>query len=476
MKEKTRRTGMSVVDALPWGTHVCQFYDTEGDVLDILVPYFKAGLENNEFCLWITSDAPSKKEAEEAMKKAVPNFVQYLERGQIEFFPYTEWYLKDGIFNLQRVLNAWGDKCEQALAKGYDGVRVTGDTSWLEKRDWGDFIEYETAVNSVIDKYNMFAICTYCLDKCGGSEVVDVMNSHQFALIKRLGDWIIVKPKEALEKYLEGELAIQVGRRPLTPLQGRFIKSGFEGFTDEECIELLLSLALSHQQSSQKAKACIEHFGNLRRLLSASFEELRQAGIPLLCVFSIRLLHELPIEVLKQKIVEKPIYKSPKEVFDYLYYSMRDLKKEVFKVMYLNKRSQIIDTADLFEGTLGDIPIRPREIVESAIKYNAAALIFVHNHPSGDPSPSKSDKLLTRDLVFMGHILQIKVLDHIIIGENRYFSFADDGLVEKYEDNFLNLKIRSLFDIRPHVKDEAKVFPLLPSLIVPLMVFSNLSG
>jgi DNA repair protein RadC len=78
--------------------------------------------------------------------------------------------------------------------------------------------------------------------------------------------------------------------------------------------------------------------------------------------------------------------------------------------------------------------------------------MFVHNHPSGDPTPSKSDKLLTRDLVFMGYILQIKVLDHIIIGENRYFSFADEGLIEKYEDSFLNLRIKSLFDIRPHSK------------------------
>ena len=184
--------------------------------------------------------------------------------------------------------------------------------------------------------------------------------------------------------------------------------------------------------------------------MSASLEELQQTGIPSPCAFCIRLLHELPVAVLKQKIIEKPVYKSSKEVFDYLYYAMRDLKKEVFKVIYLNNRSQIIDTTDLFDGTLEDIPIRPREIVESAIRHNATALIFVHNHPSGDPTPSKSDKQLTRDLVFIGHILQIKVLDHIIIGENRFFSFADGGLIEKYEDNFLNLRIRSLFDIRPH--------------------------
>ncbi|MBE9483185.1 MAG: hypothetical protein IMY88_05835 [Chloroflexi bacterium] len=129
-----------------------------------------------------------------------------------------------------------------------------------------------------------------------------------------------------------------------------------------------------------------------------------------------------------------------------LYYSMRDLKKEVFKAIYLNSRNQIIDTEDLFEGTLEGIPIRPREIVESVIKHNAAAVIFVHNHPSGDPTPSKSDTRFTRDLVFMGNIIEVKVLDHIIIGGNKYFSFADEGLIAKYEDNFLNLKIKGVFD------------------------------
>ena len=164
-------------------------------------------------------------------------------------------------------------------------------------------------------------------------------------------------------------------------------------------------------------------------------------------MFCIKLLRELPTEILKEKIIDKSIYESAKEVFDYLYYSMRDLKKEVFKVIYLNNQNQIIDTIVLFEGTLDSTPIRPREIVESAIEHNAAALIFAHNHTSGDPTPSKSDKQLTRDLVFVGNIVQIKVLDHIIIGENRYFSFADEGLIQKYEDNFLHLKIRGALDI-----------------------------
>jgi DNA repair protein RadC len=134
---------------------------------------------------------------------------------------------------------------------------------------------------------------------------------------------------------------------------------------------------------------------------------------------------------------------------------MRDLKKEVLKVLYLNGQNQIINTVDLFEGTLESIPIRPREIVESAIQYNATALIVAHNHPSGDPTPSQGDKQLTRDLVFIGMLLPMRVLDHVIVGDNRYFSFADEGLIKKYRDNFLNLKVRGVFETRVHYSAEA---------------------
>ena len=239
---------------------------------------------------------------------------------------------------------------------------------------------------------------------------------------------------------------IAKGQGHMTPLQERFIRSGFGGLTDQETIELLLSLVLPRPESKKQAKECIEHFNNLRGFLSASRRELEQIGITPPCMLYIKLLHELPAEVLRQKIVEQPSYKSSKEVFDYLNYSMRDLENEIFKAIYLNNRNQIINIAKLFEGTLDSIPIRPRDIVESAINHRATAVIFVHNHPAGDPAPSKQDKQLTRDLVFVGSILQIKVLDHIIIGNSHYFSFADQGLIEKYEDSFLSLKIRGLFE------------------------------
>ena len=238
----------------------------------------------------------------------------------------------------------------------------------------------------------------------------------------------------------------QEGHRPLTELQGRFIRSGFEGFDELEILELFLGLCLSRREYRKLAKECFQRFKDIRRFLAASTQELERAGLPPRSILCIKLLRELPMEVLKQKIIEQPFYQSSQEVFDYLYYSMRDLKKEVFKAIYLNSRNQIIDTVDLFEGTLESIPIRPREIVEGVIKHNAAAVIFVHNHPSGNPTPSLSDKRFTRDLVFMGNIIEVKVLDHIIIGGNKYFSFADDGQIEKYEYSFLNLRIRGVLD------------------------------
>ena len=238
--------------------------------------------------------------------------------------------------------------------------------------------------------------------------------------------------------------SITAPRRDLTLLEERFIRSGFKGLDELGIIELLLGLTLRPRESRRLAEECLKCFENLGGFLAASSKELQQLGITPKCIFCIKFLRDLPAEVLKQEIITKTIYTSSKEIFDYLYYSMRGLKKEIFRVIHLNNRSQIIDIADLFEGTTNSIHIRPREIVESAIKHNAGTLIFVHNHPSGEPSPSRTDKQLTKDLVFIGNILQIKVIDHIIIGANRYFSFADEGLIQKYEDSFLTIKIRSL--------------------------------
>ena len=226
-------------------------------------------------------------------------------------------------------------------------------------------------------------------------------------------------------------------------LREKFLKSGLDGFHDYEIVELLLSLGTPRRDCKPLAKETIKKFKTLRGVLEATPQDLQQiTGIGAHSAFGIKLVQEVAREYLKAKMLDKPFYKSSQEVFDYLYHSMRGLKKETFKVIFLNTQNQIIDTVDLSEGTVNASSVQPREIIEGMIRFNATSLIFVHNHPSGNSEPSSSDRALTRELVFISRILRIKVLDHIIIGDNRYFSFAGEGLIEEYETDFLNMMLR----------------------------------
>ena len=200
--------GLNIPGNVPWGTHVCQFYGTKQDLIDILIPYFRAGLENNEFCMWITSEPLSEKEAKEALKEALPNLDKYLKKGQIEIIPHHEWYLKNGTFNSKKVLASWMGKLNQALSNGYDGMRVTGNTTWLKKKDWKDFTQYEKEVNKVIGNHKMIAICSYSLDKCSASQLIDVISSHRYALIKEGSKWKVVGSSERPRAEEERELVL----------------------------------------------------------------------------------------------------------------------------------------------------------------------------------------------------------------------------------------------------------------------------
>ncbi len=241
-------------------------------------------------------------------------------------------------------------------------------------------------------------------------------------------------------------------------LREKFIKSGLDGFADYEIVELLLTLGAPRRDCKKQAKEAIKSFKSLRGVLEALPEELQQIpGIGPHNIFGIRLVQEVARKFLKEKLIDQPVYRSSQEIFDYLYHSMRDLKKELFKVLYLNSQNQIIDAVDLFEGTVSNDAISPREVIESAIRRNAACLIFAHNHPSGNPEPSQNDKDITRDLVYAAAVVQIKVLDHIVVGDNRYYSFAAEGLIEQYELDFLGLKIKGVSEARRRLY-RAKLF------------------
>jgi DNA repair protein RadC len=226
-------------------------------------------------------------------------------------------------------------------------------------------------------------------------------------------------------------------------LREKFIVGGLQGFLDYEIIELLLTLGTPRRDCKKQAKEAIKKFKVLRRVLEADEAELREIkGIGPHNVFGIRLVQEVSRRFLKEKMLNRPVCHSSKEVFDYLYHSLRDARTERFKVLFLDAKNYILEERTFFEGTVDSSAVYPREVIKAAVRFGASSLIFVHNHPSGDPEPSESDREITKELIFATNIMQIKVLDHIIIGNNRYFSFADQGLIEEYELCLKNVRSR----------------------------------
>ena len=208
METNMKQFIIDVIENISLGTHFCQFYQTKEDLMDILIPYFKAGLENNEFCLWITAQTVEVEEAKEALRKAVPYFNTYLENKQIEFIPYTHWYLKENSFDSTNTLTSWTDKLNQALANGYNGLRLNEHTFWLKNEDWNDFIDYEEEIDIIIENYPIIALCTYALDKCNATEIIHVVINHQFALIKKEGKWERIENSK-LKRTEEKRLSLQ---------------------------------------------------------------------------------------------------------------------------------------------------------------------------------------------------------------------------------------------------------------------------
>jgi len=178
-EDEKRNSGIEFVGDLPWGTHFWQFYQTKEDLLVLLIPYFRAGLENNELCVWITPDFLTKKGALKTMRNWVQGFSGYLEKGQIEIFPYTDWYLKDGKFDSKRSLHRLMEKHDEALSKGFAGMRISGNADWRKNRNnWGDLVCYEAEINKVIGDSKLLVLCTYSLEKCGVAEILDVVKNH----------------------------------------------------------------------------------------------------------------------------------------------------------------------------------------------------------------------------------------------------------------------------------------------------------
>ncbi len=193
---ESRQSGIEPVGAVPWGTHFCQFYQTADDLVETLVPYFRAGLEANELCLWVASAPLGVEAATAALRAALPAADAFLASGQVEILDYRQWYLRSGRFEAQPVLEAWVERLAGARRRGLDGLRLSANTFWLEEASWRDFTAYEEAVDGVIGRHRMIALCTYSLERCGVREILDVVANHEFALIKRAGRWELIEQLE----------------------------------------------------------------------------------------------------------------------------------------------------------------------------------------------------------------------------------------------------------------------------------------
>lgn len=191
-----RKTGIGLVGEVPWGTHFFMFYETKEDLLDTLVPYFKAGLETGELCLWLVSEPLTEEEAKTALRADVPEFDRYLAKGSIEIFGAQRFYLSGDDPDLQGVIRTWARKTDFALAHGYAGFRLSASTAWLERKNWQTFCDYESEVNDSISNWRMTALCTYPLAGSTATEILDVTRTHQFAIARRNKGWEVVETSE----------------------------------------------------------------------------------------------------------------------------------------------------------------------------------------------------------------------------------------------------------------------------------------
>ncbi|MBL0715816.1 MAG: DNA repair protein RadC [Desulfosarcina sp.] len=215
-------------------------------------------------------------------------------------------------------------------------------------------------------------------------------------------------------------------------LRDRFRRSGLAGFHDYEVIELLLTLATPRKDCKPAAKAAMARFGSLPAVFEASPRELCEvAGIGPRNLLGIKLIPAVCEHYLEQKVHQQVALNNSQVLFDYLYQSMRDKKREQFKAIFLDARNQVTGIKTLFEGSLTGSSIYPREVVRAALDLHAAAVIFAHNHPSGDPQPSPEDTAVTRKLIEACLLMDIAVHEHIVIGNGTYFSYADSGLIRQ---------------------------------------------
>lgn len=191
-----RQTGIRALGDMPWGSHFCVFHETQQDLLETLGPYFKAGLENNEFCVWIVPEPMTTNDAMDAVRQAVPDIDRHLAAENVELIPHGEWFFRGGSIDLQKTLDRFSEKCRRALSRGFAGMRLIGSPAWLEKTDVKQFCHFEKEIDDLIANERMIVLCSFPLSDSRASTMLDAARTHQFTLVRQNGVVEVIEPSQ----------------------------------------------------------------------------------------------------------------------------------------------------------------------------------------------------------------------------------------------------------------------------------------
>jgi len=214
-------------------------------------------------------------------------------------------------------------------------------------------------------------------------------------------------------------------------LKMKFRAAGLDAFLDHEALELLLTYCVPRKDTKPIAWALLKKFGTLSSVLDAKPEELAEIhGVGQETITLLNLSRAMVKRYFKDELQKKQSLRSPEEVVDFCRASLEGEKDEIFEVLYLTTKNTVISCERISTGTIDRTAVSPRRVVENALKTRASGLILVHNHPSGNPTPSREDIIMTEEIIRAAKALDLAVLDHIVVGKNDYYSFRASGIIK----------------------------------------------
>ncbi|MBI3419555.1 MAG: DNA repair protein RadC [Proteobacteria bacterium] len=212
-------------------------------------------------------------------------------------------------------------------------------------------------------------------------------------------------------------------------LRERFLEHGAEALQDYELLELLLFAALPRQDVKPLAKDLLNRFKTLKGVLQAEDKALRDAGLSDSPVALLRAIAAAHLRIGRAEIIDQPVLSSWQKILDYCQAAMAHETREQLRILFLNRKNRLIADEVQQRGTIDHTPVYVREVIRRALELGAGAIILVHNHPSGDPTPSKNDIAMTREVALAAQTVGLTLHDHLIIGGGRHVSFKEQGLI-----------------------------------------------